>query len=196
MTGIFSIEERWVDETELSAKPMLCTVARYHTAKLVHKVANTRSKFLDYLRSWDEHDSEFCFLHLWFHGSKGGVSVGSSNITFDAILDSYGEHPNNWKNCVVHFGSCSTMATKRSVLREFLNSTELSAVSGYEIDVNWIEPLALESMYLGFLLQRLSKRKGGATPDDMRVVRDTLTNSEMTAGLCRALRFKMMIKGD
>ena len=199
MTGIFAVEANWQDRAEPSARPMLSMVSGYHDAELVHRVADTRDEFLNHLRSWDEYDQGFCLVHLWFHGSPGAVSVGGddcSNISLDHILDSYGAHPNNWRNCVMHFGACSVMAAHSSDLRRFLEQTELSAVSGYEVDVGWVEPLAFESMYLDVLLAQLSKRKGGATPDIMRVVRDRLTHSEMTAGLGQALRFKMAIAGD
>ena len=196
MTGIFAIEANWQDGTEPSAKPMLSVVSGYHNAELVHRVADTRDKFLNHLRRWDERDQRFCFAHLWFHGFAGGVSVGDDDISLDHILDAYREHPYSWGNCVMHFGACSVMATPTPDLRQFLKQTELSAISGYEVDVDWIEPLAFESMYLDVLLAQLSKRKGGATPDMMRVVRDRLTHSDMTAGLGRALTFKMMIAGD
>ncbi|MYJ76542.1 MAG: hypothetical protein F4089_16280, partial [Gammaproteobacteria bacterium] len=104
-------------------------VAKHHGAKLKHRVAGTRDEFWKHLLAWDKQDKHFCFVHLWLHGSRGSVSVGSSDIGLVDILDSHSHHPYDWKNCVVHFGACSTMDAERSDLREFLNRTELSAIS-------------------------------------------------------------------
>ena len=57
----------------------------------------------------------------------------------------------------MHFGSCATMSADSSRLQEFLDETKLTAISGYEIDVGWIEPLALESIYLHYLRKSCKK---------------------------------------
>ena len=201
MLGIFSIEAHWEKPHELPAKPMLEAVAEHCDAKLLSHVATTPKKFLDHLLAWDKQSSEWCFVHLWFHGAQGSISVDDSDddsqsTRLDQILDAFRQHPNNWGNCVMHFGACSTMSADSSKLQEFLDETQLSAISGYEIDVGWIEPLALESIYLHYLREELKRTSSGTTEKHMRMVRDRLTNSRYTAALCAALRFKMVVKGD
>ena len=199
MLGIFSVEARWQDPTkELAAKPMLKALASYPGAQLDPHAATTVGEFEDYLLDWDKKDAEWCFVHLWFHGSLGSISVDdSSTIGLDDILRAYrSKHDNNWQNCTMHFGSCATMSADPSRLQEFLDETKLTAVSGYEIDVGWIEPLALESIYLHYLREELIKTTSGATERHMRIVRDKLMNSQYTAGLCRSLKFRMVIRGD
>ena len=88
------------------------------------------------------------------------------------------------------------MSADPSKLREFLAETGLSAISGYEIDVDWIEPPALDSIYLHYLLETLGDTQDGATEKHMRIVRDRLTNTQYTPALCDALRFRMLVMGD
>ena len=196
MNRIFSIEARWKKTWELSSEPMLAAVASYHDAKVAHRRADTEDELRGHLLEWDKQGPECCFVHLWFHGSRGSVSPGSSSIGLDDIQKAYGEHDYNWENCVMHFGSCATMSEDPSRLHEFIDETGLSAISGYEIDVGWIQPLALESIYLRYLLEELGKTRTGATEKHMRIVRDRLTNTRYTPALCHALKFKMLIKND
>ena len=198
MDRVFSIEAQWNESWELPAAPMLNAVASYHDANVQHRVAKTDDELRSHLLEWDQQGSECCFAHLWFHGSKGSVSVDdSSSMGLDDILCAYRNgHDYNWENCAMHFGSCATMSEDPSKLREFIDETGLSAVSGYEIDVGWIEPLALESMYLHYLLEELGNTSCGATEKHMRIVRDKLTNTQYTPALCEALRFKMVVKDD
>ena len=77
MLGIFSVEAQWQDATELSAKPMLDALVSYGCGdtKLNHHVAKPGDKLEDHLLKWDKEDAEWCFVHLWFHGSQGSISV-------------------------------------------------------------------------------------------------------------------------
>lgn len=197
MLGIFSVEAQWKDDYELPAKPMLDAMASYPCAEVESHVAKTVGEFQGHLLDWDKKGSEWCFVHLWFHGSPGSVSVESSTIDLDDILCAYrSKHENNWENCVMHFGSCATMSADSSKLQEFLDETELTAISGYEIDVGWMGPLALESTYLHYLRKELKGTSTGATERHMRIIRDKLMNSHYTAWLCQALRFRMVVRGD
>ena len=200
ISRVFGIEAQWKDQTELSAKPMLEAVAGYHGASTEHRVARTPEELRGHLLEWDELHSACCFVHLWFHGSSGHVCPNdSAGLGLDDILAAYGSKGPPWANCVMHFGACSTMSEDSSKLHEFVEKTGLSAISGYECDVGWIEPLALESLYLYYLLEALRDTPSdtpGATEKHMRIVRDKLANSRRTAAFCQALGFKMVVKGD
>ncbi len=200
MSGVFSIEARWNDNTEVSAKPMLKVVTKSNGAELCHHVVASRDEFCQCLNSWREKDAQFSILHLWFHGFPCGVSVndGAPSWSSSTRLDDIAEIlEGSCEDCIAHFGACSTMRAERSELVRFLDKTKLSAISGYKIDVDWIEPLALESIYLHYLCGILTQRQTyQASPDVMRICRDKLTHSKETAGLCRALGFSMVIKGD
>ncbi len=118
MLGIFSVEAQWKDDDELPAKPMLDAVASYPCAEVESHVSKTVSEFQSHLLDWEKKGSEWCFVHLWFHGSPGSVSVESSTINLDDILFAYrSKHENNWENCVMHFGSCATMSADSSNCR-------------------------------------------------------------------------------
>ena len=50
--------------------------------------------------------------------------------------------------CAVHFGSCSTMRTKRANIDDFMNRTKADLVSGYRKQVDFIEATAGEMVWL------------------------------------------------
>ena len=50
--------------------------------------------------------------------------------------------------CAVHFGSCSTMRTKRANIDDFMNRTKTDLVSGYRKQVDFIESTAWEIIWL------------------------------------------------
>ena len=50
--------------------------------------------------------------------------------------------------CAVHFGSCSTMRTKRANIDDFLHHTKADLVSGYRKQVDFVESTAWEIIWL------------------------------------------------
>lgn len=52
--------------------------------------------------------------------------------------------------CAVHFGSCSTMRTKRANIDDFMNRTKTDLLSGYRKEVDFIESTAWEMVWLYF----------------------------------------------
>lgn len=149
--GIFCIESKWRTGEGVSARPMLEMLKQYYDINYELRTANENKTLKRHLREWSKVDVYYAILYLWYHGSPGGVSPdpdGYGELTLDEIanvLDGVGE------NCIIHFGACSVMDVDRHTRKRFLDSTGVSAVSGYKQDVYWIESLAFEMLYMSCL---------------------------------------------
>lgn len=52
---------------------------------------------------------------------------------------------------LVHFDACSVMKNSDNEIKEFINSTGASLVTGFDCDVDFIESLALEMIFIDYL---------------------------------------------
>ena len=197
MNGIFCIETPW-EYPNVSVKHALKFVATYHNAPIEHRVAETPERLNDHLESWaDRSDWTYPILYLGFHGFDKGIQANSGEpgrslwdfVRLEQLADfSKGQ----WKNCVVHFASCSTMRTDAAGVEEFLQQTGLEGVSGYTTDVEWIESMAFEVMYLTYLLEQVGNHYVKA--DHLRLCRDKLANSPYAKALSEVLGFSLKVR--
>ena len=147
--GIFCIESKWRTGEGVSAIPMLKMLKQYYGIGYIPHIANENKALKEALDEWSKAEAYYAILYLWYHGSPGGVSPdGYEELTLDdiaTVLDGVGE------NCVIHFGACSVMDVDELTRKRFLDRTGVSAVSGYKQDVDWIEPIAFEMLYMSCL---------------------------------------------
>ena len=200
MSGIFCIETQWGEEGRVSVKKALSFVADFYGATdPVILTARAPEEFNEHLTTWSTRsDWEYPILYLAFHGFQHGLQVRSSG---SASLWDYVRLPQiadfakgKWDHCLVHYASCSTMDVPDSQLAAFVEGTGVEAVSGYSSDVDWLASMALDVMYLGTVLEKTGSKYVRA--DTMRLCRDRMLNSSYTKELCKALGFRMAIKGD
>lgn len=154
-SGIYCIEGVWPSRYETSARPVIELLADYHEIPTVHRVAISVEQFKDRLREWSGADMSFAILYLWYHGSKGSISPsGDDEVT---LKDMGTILAGCCSNCLIHFGSCATLSLDPVEVDKFLKRTGAVAVSGYSQDVGWIEPIALELLYLDCLQTTISE---------------------------------------
>ena len=88
---------------------------------------------------------EYRILYIAFHGQPNGIQIGRDFVTLSEIADVL---EGELAGCAVHFGSCSTMRTKRANIDDFMNRTKADLVSGYRKQVDFIESTAGEMVWL------------------------------------------------
>ena len=200
MSGIYCIETRWDKRGQTSVEKMLKFIAHYHSSKLDHHVAENEKHFEEHLCKWaSSNELEFPILYLGFHGYRRGLTIDNeqsqprlwNHVRLEQIADFAEGFDTDWSNCIIHFATCSTVAVDRTDLAAFLDSTGFAAVSGYREEVDWIESLAFDMMYLSTLFDVTGSDYISA--DKMRICRDRLTNSGATQGLCDALGFQITV---
>ena len=171
-SGIYCIEGVWPSRYETSARPVIELLADYHEIPTVHRVAISVDQFKDRLREWSGADMSFAVLYLWYHGSTGAIlpSGGDDEVT---LKDMGTILAGCCSNCLIHFGSCATLSLDPVEVDEFLKRTGAVAVSGYRKDVGWIEPIALELLYLNCLQTTISE-SGNQRYIDEKIMRRVL----------------------
>lgn len=156
--GIYCVESEWdKKEYEISAAPALKTLADRHGAEFEYKQSSQTRDFLDYLKCWSGQGGEFSILYIGSHGAPGKISLSSKNdVNLEQIASHFEEeglYDNT--NCIIHFWSCSTLRASEEEIDMFLHRTKFEAISGYRIDVEWIEPLAFDLLYLQYLMSNV-----------------------------------------
>ena len=145
---IYCLEGNWNTNprSKQSVRPILELL--YHSAgiKYIYRKCNTRDKFFEYLRQYTfKRYRNYTVLYIAFHGRPNGICIGHDFITLAEIAEALTGHLNGR---IVHFGSCSTMRTKRVNIDDFLDRTGAEQISGYRKIVDFVEASAWEMVYL------------------------------------------------
>ncbi len=187
--GIYCIETNWYQdehgqEDATSLRPILQLLKDgYWGVPFIWRDVATSSELFYYIRKWLT--SDFPILYLGFHGSERGklwleTEDGSANMVNHEVLENHLE--GRCKNKVIHFSGCSVLNGMDT--KQFLKSTEASAVSGYKDDVD-TDAYALEYLYL----QNLQYFRGNSlTPTVARDVAAALKESPYK-DLCKHFSF-------
>jgi len=151
---IACLETLWeedLEEDRLSVLPMLKLLAR-RGIKFTHLTCNTKDELAYNLNKLSNFDTkaEYGILYLAFHGYPAHICLddGSNIHILDDLAPLMGKNFAKW---VIHFGTCSTINTEKSIISAFINSTETSMVIGYTQDVDWIETAALDLILFDWL---------------------------------------------
>ena len=174
-SGIYCIEGVWPSRHETSARPVIELLSDYHEIPTVRRVAISADQFKSRLQEWSKSDWYFSILYLWYHGSAGSISPsgGDDEVTLEdmgSILEGC------CGKCLIHFGSCATLNLDPPEVARFFERTGAVAISGYLKNVGWIEPIALELLYLDCLQNMISSSGNQRYIDEkiMRLVSDEL----------------------
>lgn len=159
--GIFSIETNWyVEESgwgdETSIEPILRLLRNgWWKVPFVSRDAATTGELFHYIDKWANmkkfQEEHFPILYLGFHGSEQGklwleTESGKQNMAHVEVLQSHLE--GKCKGRIIHFAGCSII--KDMDTKQFLESTQAVAVSGYSEDID-TDSYAFEFIYLQYL---------------------------------------------
>ena len=200
--GIYCIEgEPDRAEGEISARPMLEMLSHAHKFRFVHRIAVTKPEFFHHFMKWARGKySNYPILYLWYHGYREGISLNAeddshrTSIRFKDITDAYDATNCCWKNRIIHFGACSTLASIPDN-RQFLKDTNLVAISGYTEEVGWVDGIAMELLYLSCLYGIFAKNRSRKYLNEkiMRDCRDRLKKKK-SMGLVDELGFVIEVR--
>ena len=201
-SGIFLIEDKAL-HASASAKSFLKTLQWYSGVQAKHRKAINGDELLTHVKEWaGGEDWVYSILYFWGHGSPNALWLGdegNDQVSLDqiskVITDTW-----DWEETgragLVHFGACSTM---RLTDDKFLRASGVAAVSGYRADVDWIDSLAFEMLYMSRIQSVVSERaKDGAdvylTPEVMDNVWSQLDKDDgPTRSLVDHLHFDLRI---
>lgn len=141
---IYCLEGNWNTNprSKQSVRPILELL--YHSAgiKYIYRKCTTHgTNFLNTYGNTFKRYRNYTVLYIAFHGRPNGICIGHDFITLAEIAEALAGHLNGR---IVHFGSCSTMRTKRTHIDGFLNRTGAEQISGYRKIVDFVEASAWE----------------------------------------------------
>lgn len=145
---IYCLEGNWNTNprSKQSIRPILDILYYSAGIRYVYRKCNTKDEFFEYLRQFTfKRYKNYRILYIAFHGQPNGIQIGRDFVTLSEIADVL---EGELAGCAVHFGSCSTMRTKRANIDDFMNRTKTDLVSGYLKQVDFIESTAEELQYL------------------------------------------------
>ena len=193
-------------EGEISARPMLEMLSQAHGVRFIHRVAVTRAEFFHHFMRWARRDSgdykDYPILYLWYHGYPNGISVNveddshQTSIRFDGLTDAQVEanYYYDWSKCIIHFGSCSTLAGDKSYADKFLKDTGLAAISGYTKDVKWIDGAAMELLYFNRLYDMFWGNRKHLSQKVLKDCKSELKARSPSKEIMRALGFDIKVR--
>jgi hypothetical protein len=151
--GILCLESDWDEglKRRRSLVPVLDLLKSQWKLPYIHRTASTREEFRRVISEWTKSKYQaFPILYLGVHGSPGAIDIGDEQIP---LRDLY-EFTGKGRGRVVHFGSCETLSASKTELDGFLKRTQLTAISGFRTEVDWLHSCALEILVLDLLSAR------------------------------------------
>jgi hypothetical protein len=88
-------------------------------------------------------------FYLSFHGAPGALRSTVERIEADALCKAFGNWGSHYAN-LVYFGACSVFAGRdgEAFARDFLAASGCRAISGYTADVDWMESMVADLLFL------------------------------------------------
>lgn len=151
--NVFCLESVWADNTNLprqSVYPLLEIIQMAYNIKISHLNCNTLEEFQHNLSLANR---KYGILYLAFHGRPGKLLINETELTLDGLAELMGA---KFKRCGVHFASCSTLGITKTAIKNFIEKTGVSFVSGYTKSVYWIPSAAVDLVYLDSIISNFS----------------------------------------
>jgi hypothetical protein len=122
---------------------------------LAHRFMDSPSQLAAYTRRregllWRDPEAfDTPVYYLSFHGSPGRIHTALARIGPAALCRAFAGWGKSYDN-LVYFGACSVFAGPRGgrFAREFLRASGCRAVAGYTTDVNWIDSMLTDLLFL------------------------------------------------
>ena len=157
--GIFCLEGAWDQNRDLtnrlSVEQQLRMFEGAGICQVIHRDVATRPEFEHYLKEWLKRKyTPYPLGYLAFHGSRGALSIGGTDVTLEELTDIIGL--GRARDRILYFGSCSTMAAPEADLRAFCHKTGAKAIVGYTRQVGWMESAAFDCLLVPKLLTAIS----------------------------------------
>lgn len=151
--GVYCLEGKW--RTTLngraSVRPVLEILEDQKQIKSRHSNVINGVQIGHYLDEWRKVAyNSYMTLFLAMHGTEGHVHWSSRDRDSLSLAQLANLMPNNVGGCFVYLGSCLTLADTRAG-SGFVAETGVSALIGYEKQIDWIEGAAFETILLGLM---------------------------------------------
>jgi hypothetical protein len=154
---IACIESLWNKNIEhpLSVNPILEISSRINLSKFIHLSCNTVDELVHHLNLLKKRKG-YGILYFSCHGRPGMIVLDGTGINIEDVGYFMGKGFRNW---IIHFGCCETMRIGEKRKVAFMKQTRALMMTGYKIDVDWINSTVMDLLLLTFLLPRRNIKK-------------------------------------
>jgi hypothetical protein len=122
---------------------------------IAHRFLDSPSQLAAYTRRkrgllWRDPESfDTPVFYLSFHGSPGKIHTALAKIGPAMLCRAFEGWGSAYDN-LVYFGACSVFAGRRGTAfaKKFLDETQCKAVVGYTTDVNWMDSMLADLLFL------------------------------------------------
>lgn len=142
--GIWVAEGYWSSSVTdgRTVRPMMAMLEANDVAFSVHRQINDIQDLVNSLTDVGKREhAQYSIVYIACHGSSGAVAYGEESISLAELADALPDGILDSK--LVHFGSCSVLDDEESI-KTFQRSTGVRGITGYTLDVGWIESAAFE----------------------------------------------------
>ena len=198
-SGIFLIEDKALEQPS-SAEPFLKTLNWYlgpDEFKFRHRRAANGNELLKHVKEWAGADWAYSILYFWGHGSPSALWIGDGGSDRVSLRQISQEITGVCEgSALVHFGACSTL---RLTDDDFLHESGAAAFSGYRVDVDWIDSLAFEMLYMSRIQGVMSGMEQEQPSEDVYLTPEVMKkvwkdlNEGPTRSLVDHLQFSLRI---
>lgn len=156
----------WVGAT---VEPMLELLQRLGSWDYLHRTCSTTAELKFRLKKeWNKSCDVGSILYFFTHGDRDQIWLREDDEPVGLLT--LKEWP-GCKDCHIHFGGCSTFGESEDNLKDLMNYTGATSVSGYAAESYWLEgktPAILLELQLFWYLSKvdLAKVKGRAADLD------------------------------
>ena len=147
--NIACLESFWDDDVEhrLTVAPILELLSRRNRLKFTLLTCNTKEEFEHNLTLLRKRKG-YGILYLAFHGQPGRILLNGSSLNIETLAEIMGKSFTNW---IIYFGSCATINVKEERILDFMKSTGILMVMGYDRSIDWLSSTALDLFLLDCL---------------------------------------------
>ena len=155
--NIVCLESLWDDDIEnrLTVAPILELLSTRNGIKSILLTSNTQEE-LEHNLNLFKKKKGYHILYLAFHGKPGKIILDGSSVDMEMLAGFMGKGFSNW---IVYFGSCATLNVKKDRIFNFMNSTGILMVMGYNRYVDWLASTATDLLLLDSLQSYKDMRK-------------------------------------
>lgn len=148
--GVYCLEGKWktILNGRASVGPILDLLTEQRQIKSHHSPVINGDQIGDHLAEWGKASyGRYMTLYLAMHGSEGHIHWSSNQRDRISLAELAELMPDNAGGCYIYFGSCLTLADTEAGTA-FVKKTGVSALLGYEDEIDWIEGAAFEVILL------------------------------------------------
>ena len=136
--GIYCLEGEWSRDlrNRTSVLPLLQMLEASGRSSFIHRDVGTLEEFELYIKRFRQAQySHFEILNLAFHGSKGSLKIGNSNVSLEELAEIIGLSA---EGKIIYFASCATLKVSDARLEAFQKATKARFVAGYTKNIEMI----------------------------------------------------------